>query len=60
MKHMRAGRELTAGRCQGGRGFEMLFAGALSTRQGFTASSDMLFTPNFLLAPWALSEMNWY
>ena len=26
---------------------------------GFTASSEMLFTPNFLLAPRALSEMNW-
>ena len=26
---------------------------------GFTASNEMLFTPNFLLAPRALSEMNW-
>ena len=25
----------------------------------FTASNEMLFTPNFLLAPRALSEMNW-
>ena len=28
--------------------------------QVFTASNDTLFTPNFLLAPFALSEMNWY
>src|SRR6185295_7603034 len=28
--------------------------------QGLTASNEMLFTPNFLLAPFALSEMNWY
>jgi hypothetical protein len=26
---------------------------------GFTATNEMLFTPNFLLAPRALSEMNW-
>ena len=26
---------------------------------GFTASNEMLFTPNFLLALRALSEMNW-
>jgi hypothetical protein len=25
---------------------------------GFTASKETLFTPNFLVAPWALSEMN--
>ena len=31
----------------------------LARYYGFTASNEMLFTPNFLLAPRALSEMNW-
>jgi hypothetical protein len=36
---------------------------SMSTGRGgiycFTANNEMLFTPNFLLAPRALSEMNW-
>ena len=32
--------------------------GARSISQDFTANNEMLFTPNFLLAPLAFSEMN--
>ena len=32
---------------------------ARGRHDSFIASNEMLFTPNFLLAPRALSEMNW-
>src|ERR1043165_8909104 len=46
---------------RGGRRYEdaaPLFS--LPDGHALMASSETLFTPNFLLAPFALSEMNWY
>jgi hypothetical protein len=42
-----------------GSGYAPPDSDARDRHDGFIASNEMLFTPNFLLAPRALSEMNW-